>query len=181
MQRVCSKCNTLVTSDGAFCPCCGEPLPSAVDISKQPAGQSVQFSGNNMNANTDPHQGTMPNYGTTSTAYGNPTQTTYGSTTQYATPVNNQEMTLGQWVGTIICTTWFGLISLILSIVWAVSDNTPIAKKRYCQAMIIIQAIGIVLSIIYMIIMFSILGSIIPQMADELERAFSSAGGTVRF
>ena len=173
MQRVCSKCNTLVTSDGAFCPNCGEPLPSAVDMSKQPAGQSVQFSGANTNTNSDPHQGTMPNYGT---AYGNPTSTTYASSTQYASPVNNQEMTLGQWLGTIICTTWFGLISLILSIVWAVSDNTPIAKKRYCQAMIIIQAIGIVLGIIYVIIMFSVIGSVLPQIEEEINQAFAASG-----
>lgn len=36
MQRVCTKCNTLVTGDGAFCPSCGEPLPAAVQLEKTP-------------------------------------------------------------------------------------------------------------------------------------------------
>lgn len=165
MQRVCSKCNTLVTTDGAFCPSCGEPLPAAVDMSKQPnASQSVQYSV----PNQDAHQGTMPNYG-------NATAGT-ATSTQYASHVvNNQEMSLGQWVGTVICSTWFGIISLILNIVWAVSENTPIAKKRYCQAMIIIQSIGIVLSIIAYIVMFAVFANIIPQFIDEVENAANHA------
>ena len=145
MQRVCTKCNTLVTSDGDFCPVCGAPLPSAVDLGKQNTTQYTQ----------DPHIGAMPNYGSQ-------TSTTYASAPQNGV-VNNQEMTLGQWVGTVICCTWFGIISLILSIVWGVSSTTPIAKKRYCQAMIIIQAIGIVASIIFYIVFFTIIAAAVAN------------------
>lgn len=77
-------------------------------------------------------------------------------------------MTLGQWVGTVICCTWFGIISLILSIVWAVSSDTPIAKKRYCQAMIIIQCISVALSIIFFIVFFAILGAAGNSFSDFL-------------
>lgn len=181
MQRVCPKCNTLVTGEGAFCPSCGEPLPSAVQLDKDPApGASVQFtpsqsmgaqsSQSTQQSNSIPNYGapqpnTVPNYGGTAN---NNSQFTN------ANVVNTTEMTLGQWVGTIILTTWFGLISLILCIVWGVSDSTPIAKKRYCQAMIIIQGIGIVLSIIYMIIMFSVFASVIPQIAEAIEDSVGS-------
>ncbi|MFR0870379.1 MAG: hypothetical protein ACLSG5_02895 [Oscillospiraceae bacterium] len=45
MQRVCTKCNTLVTGDGAFCPSCGEPLPAAVQLERpadSPMGASAE-------------------------------------------------------------------------------------------------------------------------------------------
>lgn len=175
MQRVCPKCNTLVTGDGAFCPSCGEPLPAAVDLGKPDgASQSVQFSA------PDPHQGTMPNYGAQNTGYSQNNGYSQGyqnqnTTTQYGSSqpiVNNGEMTLGQWVGTVILTTWFGIISLILCIVWGVSNDTPIAKKRYCQAMIIIQCISIAVSIIFMIVFFSILGAAGGSFANAMQEAW---------
>ncbi len=165
MQRVCPKCNTLVTGDGAFCPSCGEPLPAAVQLDKEPAvnGASMQFSSNQYGAapggtQSIPQVNSVPNYG-------NNTQFTN------ANIVNTTEMTMGQWVGTIILTTWFSIISLILCIVWGVSDSTPIAKKRYCQAMIIIQAIGIVLSIIFTIIFTVVFAGIMPEIIEELENS----------
>ena len=160
MQRICPKCNTLVTGEGSFCPSCGAPLPAAVDLDKQPASQSVQFTA----PAQDPHRAEMPNYGTQ-------TSTTYANSQSYNSapaPVSGQEMTLGQWVGTVICCTWFGIISLILSIVWAVSADTPIAKKRYCQAMIIIQCISIALVIVFYIVFFAILGAAGNSFSDFL-------------
>lgn len=106
----------------------------------------------------------MPNYGTqTTTAYAD-----NRSFNSAPAPFSGQEMTLGQWVGTVICCTWFGIISLILSIVWAVSSDTPIAKKRYCQAMIIIQCISVALSIIFFIVFFAILGAAGNSFSDFL-------------
>lgn len=97
MQRICSSCNTLVTGEGSFCPTCGALLPAAVDLDKQPAPQSVQF---------------------TASAQ--------------------------------------------------VSSDTPIAKKRYCQAMIIIQCISVALSIIFFIVFFAILGAAGNSFSDIL-------------
>ncbi len=180
MQRVCPKCNTLVTGDGAFCPTCGEPLPSAVQLEKTPQPSSVQFNAgqnssipNSASYQNDaqpgysaPQANTVPNYGAGNAQYSASVQQT-----------NNTEMTLGQWVGTIILTTWFGLISLILCIVWGVSDSTPIAKKRYCQAMIIIEAIGIVASIIFMIVFFSIMAAAIPEIVEAIDDTMATGYG----
>lgn len=164
MQRVCTKCNTLVTSDGAFCPSCGEPLPAAVQLQKTPqstpAGASQQ--------DVMPGGYSAPNYGQpaqqansgqqNSYRVPQPAQTnSYGSSNAHqfnnnVQPVNETPMTMGQWVGTIILTTWFGIISLILCIVWGVSSDTPVTKKHYCQAMIVIQAIGFAVGIIFAIV-----------------------------
>ncbi|MGN1339048.1 MAG: hypothetical protein ACI4WS_02030 [Oscillospiraceae bacterium] len=183
MQRVCPKCNTLVTGDGSFCPSCGEPLPSAVELKKEPAASvqftapqngadgSYQYTQGNSNQSTGtggPQPNTVPNYGT-------PVNSQFTN----ANIVNNTEMTLGQWVGTVILTTWFGLVSLILCIVWGVSDSTPMAKKRYCQAMIIIQCIGIAVSIVSMIVMFTVFASLIPEIAKAIEE--SSSSGSMHF
>lgn len=178
MQRVCPKCNTLVTGEGSFCPSCGEPLPAAVELKKEPAEASVQYTapqtGTNgayqyTQSNSAPNYGapqpnTIPNYGST------PNNSQFTN----ANVVNTTEMTLGSWVGTIIVTTWFGLISLIFCIVWGVSDTVPTAKKRYCQAMLIIQAINLVLSIIAMIIFFTSLASAVPQIVAAIEDTMGS-------
>ena len=165
MQRVCSKCNTLVTGDGAFCPSCGEPLPAAVQLDKTPqttpmgdasqaysqnAGYSQQSTGyGSQSGYTAPQPSVIPDYSRSNAQQFSNIQ-----------PVNDTDMTLGQWVGTIILTTWFGIVSLILCIVWGVSNDTPITKKRYCQAMIIINCIGIAASIIFTIVFASIMAGV---------------------
>ena len=65
-------------------------------------------------------------------------------------------MTLGSWVGTVLLTNLFGIISIILLFVWGFSDSTPIAKKNYCRAMLIFKAIMVGLVIIMMIVVFSL-------------------------
>ena len=59
MQRVCTKCNTLVTGDGAFCPSCGEPLPAAVQLEKTP--QTTPMGASQQN-DVMPSANSIPNY-----------------------------------------------------------------------------------------------------------------------
>lgn len=174
MQRVCPKCNTLVTGEGSFCPSCGEPLPAAVQLDKVP--QTAPMSSDPIPNYGAPQSSPNPGYsapqpGNIHTSGSSTSGTQYNNSTQFnnnVQPVNDAPMTLGQWVGTIILTTWFGLISLILCIVWGVSADTPINKKRYCQAMIIIQAIGLGVSILMIIIMSAVLAGIGSSLSDAL-------------
>lgn len=172
MQRVCPKCNTLVTSDGSFCPSCGEPLPAAVDLGKKEEARSVQYSV----PAQDEHQGTIPNYG-----YSPQIQNVPPMTNNMPYAANNQEMTLGQWVGTVICTTWLGIISIVLCIVWGFSNDVPLAKKRYCQAMLIIQIISTVVGIIFAIIFGAILANSLPDIIEALEEAVENNGVNFHF
>ncbi len=66
----------------------------------------------------------------------------------------DEELTLGQWLATIViaCIPCVGIIFLFI---WAFGSNTPIDKKRYAQAQLIIAAIAIVLSII----LYAVLGA----------------------
>ena len=142
MERFCSKCGSLVS--GSFCPQCGAPMESAVNLNKQedvmpaanpsqpmggaqPAGYS-QYTYNN-NSNYAP----MPNY--PQTANVNTERT--------------ENMTVGQWVGTIILSS-LGLIGIIFLLVWAFGD-TPQPKKNYARgmllAMVILFAAGMVIGL----------------------------------
>lgn len=120
-------------------PSCGEPLPAAVQLEKTPQTTPMGASQQNdimPSANSIPSYSQQNSYTAPQPAqinnYGSSNAQQFNNNVQ---PVNDTPMTLGQWVGTIILTTWFGIISLILCIVWGVSSDTPINKKRYCQAM----------------------------------------------
>ena len=70
---------------------------------------------------------------------------------QYAAPVE-KPMGVGSWVGTILLTSMFGIISLVLLFVWGFGNDVPIAKKNYCRAMLIIELIATVLAIIFLVV-----------------------------
>ncbi len=139
MERFCEKCGSLVSGDVKFCPTCGAPLPGAVDLDK-PAGQP---------------QSVQPNYNYTNQPMGG-----YGAP-QYNNQIiqpQQQNMTIGQWVGTILLCTCLGTVSFILTIVWAFSSNTPEPKKSFCKAYFYVQLIMIGVTILLCIIIFGFMG-----------------------
>ena len=153
MERFCSKCGTLVSGDGAFCPKCGAPMESAVDLSK-PVNSMPTASAPVQSAPAPTYQQTAYQQSSYQQApYQQPAQ----SYPQYpGTPaVNNEVMSVGQWVGTIILS-GLGIIGLVLLFVWGFSNDTPITKKNYARAMLILTAIGVGIYILLMIIMFAL-------------------------
>lgn len=66
MERFCDKCGTLVQGEGKFCPSCGAPLDSAVDLSKPaaPATEPMQSTPVHPAGNTYASQNSaqMPSY-----------------------------------------------------------------------------------------------------------------------
>ena len=147
--------------DERFCTRCGENVSNI-----PPEGNPQYVSGN-------PQQQPMPQYvNTTGQAAG---QTPY---TYAAPPVKTEEeMSLGKWVLTIIVTTWFSLISLIFLFVWGFGDG-PESRKRYCKAMLIVEAISIALSIIMGILFAGIIGALGASLFDYIERSGSYQYGT---
>lgn len=222
MERFCDKCGTLVSGDGAFCPQCGAPMASAVNLGKpaQPSGMDVimpgsvklgegetpqtedYFSGssaspaNNVDdffANTSVPK--MPEtMGTAQDAIRQaneraaqnnvvpPMQNTYSSPAPIPTPApsynqpgnyaqmpnypqssnvtHSEEMTVGQWVGTILLGSCLGIISFILLIVWGFGSNTPQPKKNYAKAMFWIQIVAIGIYVLFLIGMVACTGTL---------------------
>lgn len=99
-----------------------------------------------------------------------PYQQPYGQGYQqpYAAPAE-APMSVGSWVGTILLTTCLGIISIILLLVWAFSNDVNIAKKNYCRAMLIVYLIGIGLAIIFSIVF----AAVIASAWDEISSSFS--------
>lgn len=58
----------------------------------------------------------------------------------------NDEMTLGQWIGTILLSC-IPCVNIILLIVWAAGSGNS-TRRKWAQAMLIVSAIGIVVSFI---------------------------------
>lgn len=78
----------------------------------------------------------------------------------------DEELTLGQWIGSIVIS-MIPCVGLVFLFIWAFGSNTQTDKKRWAQAMLIMTAIGVVISIILYAVMgaafyaaFSQLGAI---------------------
>ena len=161
MERVCEKCGSLVSGDVKFCPSCGAPMQSAVDLGKpETSPQPIQ-----------------PNYG-----YTNMSNNGYGMP-QYGPNINQggvpqQAMTTGQWVGTILLCTCLGIISLILNIVWGFSSSTPEPKRGFCRGMffaeLILMGISIILCIILVVFFLPVIKDLIESSNDPILHFFNS-------
>ncbi len=57
----------------------------------------------------------------------------------------NSDMSLKDWLITVFLTNAIPMVSFIITIVWAFSSDTPVNKKRYCQALMIFQCVLIAL------------------------------------
>lgn len=130
MERLCDKCGSLVGGNVKFCPMCGAPMKSAVDLGKDDAR---------------PDSGLPQRVDTQNSGYSAPQ---YGRNITPSSPQQGQAMTTGQWFGTILLCTILGPISLILTIVWGFSSSTPEPKRSFCKAMFIVSIIMYIFAII---------------------------------
>ncbi|MGN1111104.1 MAG: zinc ribbon domain-containing protein [Oscillospiraceae bacterium] len=172
MERFCNKCGSLVSGDGVFCPNCGEKLDSAVDLGKPSTPVSdVMPMAPTTTSNTTGTYGTTNTTNTTGVGSYQGQIPSYGQPVVQVTPVNNTEMTVGQWVLTIFLS-GLGIIGLILLFVWAFGSDTPTSKKNYARAMLIWQAIAVGLVILFYIVMFACIGAAaggLSEFFNEIE------------
>lgn len=167
MERFCDKCGTLVQGEGKFCPTCGAPLESAVDLSKpntpsvEPM-QSMPVPPPVNNTYQTPNAAQMPAY---PQSYNNAGMTE-----------RTENMTVGQWVLTMFLSS-LGIIGLVLLFVWGFSNDTPQPKKNYARAMLVWYAIAVGLVILFYIGMFACVFSCAGMDDwDEVFRGMSAYG-----
>jgi len=60
-------------------------------------------------------------------------------------------VSIGDWVLTLIVL-GLPILNVILYIYWALSDSTPLSKKNYCRACILIFAIVVAASVMFAIL-----------------------------
>lgn len=160
MERFCDKCGSLVSGDVKFCPTCGAPMQGAVDLAKAEDIMPPPI----VTQNVQPVQQSYGYTQNTSMGYGAPQ---YGQT--YNTNVPTEQMTTGQWIGTILLCSCFGLISFILTAVWAFSGSTPEPKRGFCKGYFFFQLIMAAVSIVLSLIFFGIFMANIDKFLDMIE------------
>lgn len=170
MAKRCTRCGNFLMDDERFCTRCGENVSSVMPENAAPAVSAPQ----------DNAFGRNDGYvSPTAVPPAAPAQN-YNQPYTYAQPTYNaaqEEMSLGKWVGTIIVTTFFGLISLIFLFVWGFGDG-PDARKKYCKAMLIVDAISIGIAILLYIALFAVIAGSMGSLADEFRSAYREYGQT---
>ncbi|WP_457944418.1 hypothetical protein [Caproiciproducens sp. LBM24188] len=79
---------------------------------------------------------------------------------QYPQPMaNDRPLSIGEYIVMMIVGA-IPLVGLIMMFVWGFSGNSNTNRKNYARAMLIMMAIGIVLSIIFSASIMAALGSI---------------------
>lgn len=152
MAKRCTKCGNFMMEDERFCPNCGEnaQLPPDAVVPAAPVEMPQQ------NYNSAPQYGSAPQYNA-------PPQY---SAPQYIMP--QEEMSLKKWVGTIVVTTFFGIISLIFLFIWGFGEG-PESRKRYCKAMLITMLISLGVGILMWIILSAVLFGSVSALMSELD------------
>ncbi len=162
MERFCDKCGSLVRGEVKFCPTCGAPMQSAVNLGKtediMPGANSAQMTQTPVQPNYGYNQN--PNMGYGAPQYGQSYNPNY---------VPTEHMTTGQWIGTILLCSCFGLVSFILTAVWAFGSNTPEPKRGFCKGYFFTQLILGAISIVLMIIIFVVIGVNFDNIVEAFE------------
>ncbi len=74
----------------------------------------------------------------------------------------NEEMSLGQWIGTLVLT-FIPCVNIIMLLIWAFGNGSYVARKRWAQAqlivMVIVFAITFILSAVLGASLTALLGS----------------------
>lgn len=158
MERFCDKCGTLVSGEGMFCPNCGSVLPGAVSLNKPASSEEMPsinsgevYPGGQQTYNqAPPNQAQMPVY---------PQNYNTGNTQEY------QQMSVGSWVGTILLSS-LGIIGLIFLFIWAFDSSTMQPKKNFARGYLLVMAIILGVSILFMIIGFACTGCMLGSLSD---------------
>ncbi|MBR1866614.1 MAG: hypothetical protein IJ801_08920 [Lachnospiraceae bacterium] len=75
----------------------------------------------------------------------------------------DNEMTLGQWVVTLLLTC-IPCVNIIMLFIWAFGNGEYIAKKRWAQAQLIIAGVALVLYFIFILIFGASLAGVLQSM-----------------
>ncbi|MBE6901597.1 MAG: hypothetical protein E7478_03915 [Ruminococcaceae bacterium] len=155
MERFCDTCGSLINSVAQKCPFCGTQQDlSAVSLAKQNSAEpandrSLYANGVSCAAG---NSSVMQNYGASPFPnYGN---NGYNAVNMPVQQQSSNQMTMGQWVGTILLTSCLGVISLILLLIWGFGVDAVEPRKSYCRAVFVIQLVGtIVFTILFTLLM----------------------------
>lgn len=149
MERICRECGSLVNGEARFCPVCGKPMERAVDLGKHEDVMPAQLAkpvqpGVIVNVPVGNDVGATSGYGAPQYGTGGVPQDINKGLQNLNVPY--EYMSTGEWFLTIVVCTFFGIISLILNIIWGFGTTTPEPKRSFCRAMFYVSLISTIFS-----------------------------------
>lgn len=160
-MKICSKCNANVEDHMAFCPNCGAPVETVtVPVSEGEAASTVNP------AETEPqpqYQQPLYQQPVYQPQYQQPMYGPQGGAPYGYMPINNEPVSLGDWLLTFLITC-IPLVGFIMLIVWAVSDGTKESKKNWARARLIWMVIVYVLSFIFVMAFGAVFASLLNEI-----------------
>ncbi len=136
----CEKCGSQVRENSTFCENCGASMNrSAPNPAAQPRYAAPNYA--------PPPPNYIPSAPNSHQSYGSAAP---NGRTGYAAPGYQGEMSVGQWMITLLIMC-IPIAGLVMMFVWAFGSGAPVAKRNFCRASFIYAAIGIGLYIILMI------------------------------
>lgn len=127
----CQNCGRPLMENSNFCEGCNTPTNNTVVVKAAPS------------------QGPQPAAPATTATPVSPTVTD-----PYGKLLGDDEMTVNAWLMTMVIT-GLPVIGLIMLFVWGFGSETPLVKRNYCKAMLIVYAIWLAV-IIFLIVFFAI-------------------------
>lgn len=131
-----------------FCENCGKNLPDGAKFC------------NGCGAKTEPAQPAPPP--PAQTAY-TPQQTYVPQPAAYSGQPGTEPLRVGQYIGMLLLMC-VPILGIILLFVWSFGGSVNLNKKNYARAMLIVCAIGLILSIIFGAALTSIIGELLGGM-----------------
>ncbi|WP_155832627.1 zinc-ribbon domain-containing protein [Butyrivibrio sp. AE3006] len=157
-MKICSKCNANVEDHMAFCPNCGAPVENAT-ASSASEGEAASATESTPQYQEPLYQ--QPQYQPQyqqQMGYGPQGGAPYGYM-----PVNNEPVSLGDWLLTFLITC-IPLVGFIMLIVWAVSDSTKESKKNWARARLVWMVIIYILSFIFVMAFGAVFASLLNEI-----------------
>ncbi len=165
MERFCDKCGTLVSGDGKFCPSCGAPLESAVNLEKTEPSSEPMPTAQPADNNATYSQTTNSGYGTGTQSNNYAQMPAYPQSYNTNTNASQNEMTIGKWLLLFLISA-IPVVGLIMLFVWAFGNDGNTTRQTYCKASLLWSLIAVGAVIVLYVGMFLCIGGLIGM--DEI-------------
>lgn len=160
MERFCDKCGTLVSGDGKFCPSCGAPLESAVNLEKSEPSVEPMVADKPIDNSGSTYSQTNSGYGTSQQSSNYAQMPAYPQSYNTNTNNSSNDMTIGKWLLLFLISS-IPMVGLIMLFVWAFSNDGNTTRQTYCKATLLWSLIMVGVVIVLYGGMFLCIGSIV--------------------
>lgn len=150
----CKQCGSYLEPDALTCPVCGAPAPEPAGGTAQSAGAPERNSASwEFGAG---ETGDGPATPPPPSAYGEPRYQRQAEPAPKAEDAPEQPVKTLEWLWSLILTA-VPIVNLVVLLIWSFGTGTSITKRNWARAKLILVAVGTVVSVLAMIVLFGVL------------------------